>query len=190
MRLFIAIMADGQFRKAVTDTLEQMKQDGISSRFVPEENLHITLAFIGESDAEPVINALSRISFRPFEIRLNGTGMFGDTFWAGVKDNDRLKALADQVRQELSAAGIPYDGKDFIPHITLIRRMKGSGKTYSVQDCRMTVSSISLMHSDLSSGRPHYIEIASFGNTVRSELIHDKMFQQMSDKMDKNTEDL
>ncbi len=165
MRLFIAIMLTGQCRKALTDTLEQMKQDGITGRFVPEENMHITLAFIGETGSpEPVINALRRISFHSFEIGLNGTGRFGDTLWAGVKENDKLTALAEQVRQELSSTGISYDRKAFVPHITLVRRMKGSMKDHSVPDCYMTVSRISLMNSDLSSGSPHYIEISSFGN--------------------------
>ena len=165
MRLFIAIMLTGQCRRALADTLEQMKQDGITGRCVPEENLHITLAFIGKTGSpEPVINALRRISFHPFEIRLNGTGMFGDTLWAGVKENDKLTALAEQVRQELSASGVSYDRKDFVPHITLVRRMKGSMKECYVPDCHMTVSRISLMNSDLSSGNPLYLEVSSFGN--------------------------
>ncbi|MDO5121260.1 MAG: RNA 2',3'-cyclic phosphodiesterase [Erysipelotrichaceae bacterium] len=165
MRLFIAVMVSGECRNTLTNTLELMKQNGITGRFVPEENLHITLAFIGEyGSPEPVIDALSRISFQPFEIELSGTGMFGDTLWAGVKDHDKLRVLADQIRQELSSAGIPYDRKDFVPHITLVRRMKGSVKEYSVQPCHMTVGRISLMNSDLSSGSPHYSEISSFGN--------------------------
>ena len=165
MRLFIAVMLTEQCREALTDTLEMIKKNGISGRFVPEETLHITLAFIGEyGSPEPVISALSRISFHPFEIGLNGTGMFGDTFWAGTKDNGELRTLADRIRQELSATEIPYDRKDFVPHITLVRRMKGTLKELPVPDCRMTVSRISLIRSDLSSGTPRYIEIASFGN--------------------------
>ncbi|MBQ1531360.1 MAG: RNA 2',3'-cyclic phosphodiesterase [Solobacterium sp.] len=165
MRLFIAVMITGQCRNALADTLELMKQNGITGRFVPEENLHITLAFIGEyGSPEPVIDALHRITFYPFEIELNGTGMFGDTLWAGVKDHDNLKILADQVRQELASAGIPFDQKDFVPHITLVRRMKGLMKEHPVPSYHMTVSRISLMNSDLSSGSPHYSEISSFGN--------------------------
>ena len=191
MRLFAAIMITSQCHEALAGTLEVMKQSGISGRFVPAKNLHITLAFIGtQESAEPVIDALRSISFRPFEISLSTTGMFGDTFWAGTEDCEELEALAEQVRQKLSDAGIPYDTKDFVPHITLVRRMKGSAEELTLPHSSMTVSSISLMNSEPGSGSPVYKEIASFRNTDETDVIHDNMFPQNSDKINALTEDL
>ncbi|MBR3108343.1 MAG: 2'-5' RNA ligase family protein [Clostridia bacterium] len=42
--------------------------------------------------------------------------------WAGVKPSEALDSAARQVRQALSAAGIPFDQQDFNPHITLARK--------------------------------------------------------------------
>ena len=63
MRLFAAIMITGQYHEALAGTLEVMKQSGISGRFVPAKNLHITLTFIGtQESAEPVVNALLTVN--------------------------------------------------------------------------------------------------------------------------------
>ena len=48
MRLSIAIQLSDEMKKAVTGTLHAMKQTGIKGNYVPIQNLHISLAFIGE----------------------------------------------------------------------------------------------------------------------------------------------
>ena len=48
-RLFVAIQLSDEIKKAVTASLHEMKKQGIGGNYVPTGNLHLTLAFIGET---------------------------------------------------------------------------------------------------------------------------------------------
>ena len=48
MRLFIAIQLSEEMRKALVDCLHDLKKQGVEGNYVPAQNLHLTLAFIGE----------------------------------------------------------------------------------------------------------------------------------------------
>ena len=50
MRLFIAINFSPSFKKAILSSAQQLRDRGVRGNFTREENLHLTLAFIGESD--------------------------------------------------------------------------------------------------------------------------------------------
>ena len=49
MRLFIAIMLSDDMKKAVTGTMHELKKADVRGSYVPAQNLHVTLAFIGET---------------------------------------------------------------------------------------------------------------------------------------------
>ena len=126
-----------------------MYNRGIHGNFTPEENLHLTLAFIGDCpNAEPALDALSSVNFTPFELSLEGIGCFGDLWWAGLKDSAPLTALARRVRRALAARDIPFDRKRFSPHITLIRKASREAVGIRIPPAAMTVDAISLMRSD------------------------------------------
>ena len=99
MRLFIAINLSDELKTALINAQNAMYDRGVRGSYSPEENLHLTLAFIGEyPNAEPVLDALSSVSFRPFELSLEGMGRFGDLWWAGIQDAFRKyekRALPD-----------------------------------------------------------------------------------------------
>ena len=79
MRLFIAIPMDETMAKALLQTQEIFRMQGIKGNYTPRENMHLTLAFIGEyGDPDEVMDALENVSFRSFRIRLNQIGTFGD----------------------------------------------------------------------------------------------------------------
>ena len=61
------------------------------------------------------------VEFRPFELALWGYGNFGDLWWAGTDDSPALEAVVRRVRRALEEAGIPFDRKRFVPHITVHR---------------------------------------------------------------------
>ena len=162
MRLFIAIIISDDLKKTITSTLHDLKAQGVRGSYVPVQNLHLTLAFIGETrEAEKVKEAMKTVAFRPFRLSLSELGTFGDTLWAGMKGKQGLNGLVRDLRAALDKAGIPYDGQKFVPHITLIR--KASGKWQAVEAPRgdMMVKKISLMKSSLKDGKPVYTEIFS-----------------------------
>ena len=130
MRLFVAIRLSEELKTALCQAQREMEARGIRGKFSPEENLHLTLAFIGDyPEAEPVLDALRTVRFRPFALSLDGIGCFGDLWWAGIRDSAALTAVARRVRRALAENGIPFDRKRFSPHITLIRKASKDRKS-------------------------------------------------------------
>ena len=106
MRLFIAITLSDEMKTALVDAQNAMYDRGVRGNYSPAENLHLTIAFIGEyPDAEPVLDALRTVRFTPFELVPDGVGSFGDHWWAGVRESVPLTAVARRVREV--GAGLP-----------------------------------------------------------------------------------
>ena len=160
MRLFIAIRLSGDLKKEITGTMHELKKLGVKGSYVPTDNLHLTLAFIGEtSESEKVKNALSTVEWKSFRLSLSEIGNFGDILWIGAKGNQGLSGAARNVREALDHAGIEYDRKKFLPHITLIRKVSGSWQHVKAPKKEMMVKSISLMKSEVKDGKRIYTEI-------------------------------
>lgn len=123
MRLFLAIPPSRAAKRSLTAVQASLRARGLQGRFTPPENLHLTLAFLGEyGDADRVLDALEAVRFAPIPLRLAGLGAFGDLWYARVDESEALSRLAAQVRRALAAAALPYDRKRFRAHITLVRR--------------------------------------------------------------------
>ncbi|MBR2511818.1 MAG: RNA 2',3'-cyclic phosphodiesterase [Firmicutes bacterium] len=166
MRLFIAI----KFNRKMKDHLISMQEDlyaqGFRGNMTKPENMHLTLTFIGDfDDPDQVIEIIDGIRFEPFSLKIEGTGAFGDLWWAGLEKNEALSALVKKLRHRLAEAGIPFDRKKFKPHITLIRRAKQVSKPSPRRGAagkkppEMTVDHISLMRSDRGKGGMVYTEL-------------------------------
>ena len=152
MRLFIAIPLGAEMRRAVLGVQEEFRRRGVRGHFTKPENLHLTLAFIGEyPDVDAVLDVLSAVPLRPFGLRLSGIGAFGDLWWAGMERCEALESYARALRRALAAAGIPFDRKRFSPHVTLARRVvpgPGGMPGVAVPPAAMTVERAALMRSD------------------------------------------
>ena len=153
MRLFIAIQLSEEMRAAVARIQDEFRGRGVTGNFTPVENLHLTLAFIGEyADSDAVLDVIDGVNLRPFPIALEGVGAFGDLWWVGMKRSEPLEACARRLRHGLSNVGIPFDRKRFSPHITLIRRAEREGSAQmpgiDVPNVEMRVERLSLMRSD------------------------------------------
>ena len=144
MRLFVAIPFDDAMRAALASLQDQMRAQGIKGNYTPVENLHLTLAFIGDY---PDPDDVPLPDFTPFELKLSGYGSFGDLWWAGIEKSSPLEACVRRLRRQLAEAGIPFDRKAFSPHITLIRKADGR-PALTVPETAMNVDHISLMRSE------------------------------------------
>ena len=108
MRLFVAIKLSPSLKDALVSAQNAMYDRGVRGHYTPEENMHLTLAFIGDyPDPEPVLEALNSVTFTPFELSLEGIGCFGDLWWAGLKESAPLAAVARRVRRALAENDIP-----------------------------------------------------------------------------------
>lgn len=162
MRLFVALQLSDEMRKEAASVMHEWKKRGVKGSYAPAQNLHVTLAFIGEVEsAGPVKEALQQLQYKPFRLAFSDTGTYGDLLWAGIKGNQGLSGAARAVREALDAAGIPYDKKKFSPHVTMVRKMSGPWKQVKGPKGEMTVKKISLMKSAVKDGKRVYTEIFS-----------------------------
>ena len=162
MRLFIAINLSPEMKSALKDAQRAMDRRGVRGNFTTEENLHLTLAFIGEyPSAETVMDALSGVTFTPFDLQLDGVGRFGDLWWAGLRESAALTAVVRRVRRALAENAIPFDRKRFTPHITLLRKASRDAAGIAIAPETMTVRTVSLMSSRRGRNGMIYTEVGT-----------------------------
>lgn len=126
LRCFVACWPADSTR----EWLDQVARDAHlrypGARRVRRENLHLTLAFIGElplAKAQQAAQALRDLSSEPFEWRLDHVGRFerARVLWAGGQPEPRLLQMAETVRASLQTMQIRFDEKRFAAHVTLLR---------------------------------------------------------------------
>ena len=153
MRLFLAISLSDDVRAALAEVQEYLRRRGVSGNYTRLENLHLTLAFIGEyADPGFVLEVLRGVPFTPFEMQIEGFGSFGDLYWCGIRESEALSAYVKRLRHALAEAGIPFDRRKFAPHITLLRKAVFTRRQgfpgVPVQAVSMQASDVSLFRSD------------------------------------------
>jgi 2'-5' RNA ligase len=131
-RLFVALRPPREVRSALLSIM-----GGISgARWQDEDQLHLTLRYIGEVDrrtAEDVAVALAQVHAAPLDLHLAGCGVFSDSrgrinaLWAGVGPRDPLAALHRKVDQAMIRAGLEPEHRAYQPHITLARLPGSAG---------------------------------------------------------------
>jgi 2'-5' RNA ligase len=128
LRLFFALWPDQSLQAKLAAWAKQAAGRGRAMR---RENLHLTLAFLGSVDVALVpelIAAASRVRFAPFSLALDRAGYWKHNriIWCGAgEEPDELAALVGDLRARLDAAGIPFDHKAFVSHVTLVRDAPG-----------------------------------------------------------------
>ena len=163
MRVFIAIDLSSDMKKALVSTLHDLKKQGVTGNYVPMQNFHVTLAFIGEtSDTDKIKDILNELPPERSRLSFSEFGNFQDTFWIGIKGNQKIKKYAADLRKKLHDNNIPCDTSKFEPHVTLIRKQKGKRPVnLKVPDADMMITKISLMKSSQKDGKQVYQEIYS-----------------------------
>lgn len=87
MRLFLSIDFSDEIKNILTDAIRQLKRQSSSANFTREENLHLTLAFIGETENyDAAVRAMETIKMQPFDITVSGFGNFGELWWIGIDE--------------------------------------------------------------------------------------------------------
>jgi 2'-5' RNA ligase len=124
MRAFVAIDLPDPVRAALEAVQERLPL----GRPVDPDQMHLTLAFLGEQPddvIEAAHHAMEGVRLPPFELQLQGLGTFGDrqptVLWAGLRDPGPVKALHDRLLPALHGAGIVLERRRFRPHVTLAR---------------------------------------------------------------------
>lgn len=172
-RLFVAIRPP----EHIIDLLIDAMDDSPDFRWQDEEQLHLTLRFIGEIDrplADDLAAALATIRAEPLELRIAGVGRFeqrsAGALWAGVERKEPLAALAAKVERACLAVGLEPERRAFHPHITLARwkgRRTREAQSFLERNRALAsdpfeVDRFTLFESRLSRHGAHYEAVAEY----------------------------
>lgn len=130
MRLFVALDFPDEARQALRDLMDQLRRESHGARWVRPEGMHVTLMFLGETDAKnlaAIRGALAEIhSATPVEMHFRGLGFFPNerrprVLWCGIEASPNLAELTTCVEGRLEPLGFPRETRDFVPHLTVAR---------------------------------------------------------------------
>lgn len=172
-RLFVATRPPVEIRTALLTLM-----GGITgARWQDDNQLHLTLRFVGEVDrhsANDLADALSRIAFSPFDIALSGIGCFDrkghiDTLWAGVQPRSALENLHRKIDRTCVSVGLLSEERAYLPHITLARFSRSASpvtgfltRHAGLSSALFTIDRFALFESRLGSTGATYHEIESY----------------------------
>lgn len=128
IRLFVAI----DLPESVKDHLAPLCCGLPGARWVPGEQLHLTVRFIGEVDGgvfRDIRQGLEGVECDSFQLTLKGLGCFPPrkaprVLWVGMEKSEELGVLRRRVDSCLKSCGISPEKRKFSPHITLARLKK------------------------------------------------------------------
>ena len=173
MRLFIAINFQNEIKEAIAEIRDILKESALRGNFTLDENLHLTLVFLGECDVQQtkdVKSVLDDILFSKFTLALDTVGYFkrdgGNTWWVGLKENQSLSDLQADLTKRLKQKGFMLENRKYTPHVTIAREVKmpaGFVKP-EIQRDSFIVTSIELMKSERINGKLVYTPVYSKNN--------------------------
>ena len=125
IRTFIAVDLSSEIRERIKGIHHQFANYAL--RLVDPELIHITIKFLGDVSEEkisPITDALSRVHCSPFDIDIEGIGVFPNmdyirVIWVSAKGD--FRELHQEVETALKPLGFPPDNRKFTAHATLAR---------------------------------------------------------------------
>lgn len=181
MRLFLAISPDQRAREALARVLARVRREALpGARVVPDDNLHITLQFLGtvepsRLEALSAACAEAATTTAPFDLELASAGAFpgarrARVLWLGARlGAAELSQLARAVTEATARIGFLPEAREFHPHVTLARLsaprdVSGLVTALGVEPsvCTFRVAELQLMRSHVSHEGARYEVLASF----------------------------
>jgi RNA 2',3'-cyclic 3'-phosphodiesterase len=180
-RTFLGVAVGDEIRSAAAALQQTLGRCGATVNWVPRENMHVTLLFLGEVDERDlpgVCRAVTRATANepPFELRVSGVGAFPTprrpkTIWAGTTDGTaELTRLYAALETPLMDTGA-YRREDraYTPHLTLGRvKSEADGQVVAAElpkylawpGGRTVVDEVLVYASDLRREGPEYTVLA------------------------------
>lgn len=181
MRLFLAFPVDRATREALSVNLENWEKTYRGCSWVPSENLHMTVKFMGDVSPTSRIDIESIVQDNmagapAFTLSPAGSGCFPNprrmkVLFVAYTVPDWLPGWVKKLDKALESVGLKKDKKKFHPHVTLARirkqvpariaekMLKEVGK---VELPDVPVRSLRLMESNLSEEKAQYEVLRSF----------------------------
>lgn len=179
LRCFIAVTLPEHLKKSIGGIIAKLGESGADVKWVPDENLHLTLKFLGATDEGRIGEIKDRLlkklsSYSPFYIKISGVGCFPGggrprVIWVGIEEPGALKDIFRDIEDVMMKFGYPREGRPFSPHLTIgrarsdkkmaemLKRLDGYG-TVTFGD--FEVKGVTLMKSELKQGGAEYSSLA------------------------------
>lgn len=128
-RVYYALTFDQKTTEALLTVRRQFVEATESCKPIPENSMHMTLAFLGE--VEDALDELRKIResirFDPFTFMLSTLGFFPDKkdsrlYYLTSSSDNALYALQKQLTDALKHHQIAFHDRCFLPHLTLARK--------------------------------------------------------------------
>lgn len=166
-RLFFGIWPDAPASGTLAAATQRAAKK-CGGRPTRRENLHLTLAFIGEVEQDGIVTlraVAGGLGFEAFELVLDRLGYWRHNriVWAAATVvPPPLAALAAGLSRGLRKAGYRLDEKPFAAHITLLRKANCAGDLPRIEPIRWKVAEFMLLESVLDAGGSIYTPVARF----------------------------
>ena len=190
LRCFIAVEIPEPVKRSLGDMIENLKKSGSDVKWLPPENIHITLKFLGSTDEsllEAVKGSLSKklSPYSPFYITISGVGCFPDerrprVIWVGTHESSgHVRDVHSAIDAEMAKFGFPSEEREFSPHLT-IGRVKGRQRIAELMKMLdeyrqvsfgdLEVSGVTLMKSELNPAGAKYFPLAEIPFGGRTDV--------------------
>lgn len=181
-RVFCAIVLPGELRTLVDQRISRLQElvPEAGASWSREQNIHLTLKFLGEipiARVDELSSATARAteSLSPFEISIDRSGAFPErgtprVLWLGVRDDSGwLAEMQARLERECAKEGFAKEGRPFNPHLTLARLRQPHGarmlakahKEMIFEPVKVVVSEVSVIRSELSGEGSKYTVIST-----------------------------
>jgi len=187
LRCFIAIEIPETIKKSIAAIIDNLKKSDV--KWVSEENIHITLQFLGETEESlipDIKGALYKIlaPYSHFYIKIADVGCFPSgkrprVIWVGIKESQSLINLYKDISNEMVKFGYQKEERGFTPHVT-IGRVKSNRNMRELlsrlDELKVTdfpdfeVQDIKLMKSELKPSGAKYYSLAEIPFGRRSDV--------------------
>ena len=176
VRTFIGIALNDAVRKNLVSLQRELSAGGAKVKWVEEENLHLTMKFLGDVDMT-LIGEIGQVlqdsvaQVEPFTFTVHGAGAFPGTasariVWVGATGPiETLAKIYNHLNENLARLGVARENRRYVPHITL-GRVKSPSKGRELTELikknsekvfgDVDAGEILLMMSELSSSGPKY----------------------------------
>ena len=175
-RGFIAI--DINTNTNIEKFVKELKNSGAIIKLVELKNIHITIKFLGKI-SDDIIEKIEDIiknatnSIQPFQIKLEGTGVFPNQdyikiIWIGIRKTEILKNITKKIEYGLNNINFVNKTQEFSPHITIgrVKSVKNKDKILEIIEkyknikfSEILIDSIKLKKSELTSKGPIYTDL-------------------------------
>lgn len=181
VRAFIAAQIGDKLREALSGVIDELKKSDPYVKWIKPENLHVTLKFLGEVEADKIDAIKSEMqniaaSDKPFSLSVSGIGVIPNpryprVVYSNLVDNDqKLKNLSQRLDEAMTLLGFEPEERDFLPHLTIGRVKSFKAKSLLIMKIRefhkreigtLDVRSVRLIKSELMPAGAIYTEMAN-----------------------------